>query len=119
MTTEPRAFLAIDHGTATTSVALIGLVAGAWRLIGSLALPAGAEIDSALHLLRRRVTAVDRDLAHGIGLATEIDSMPRLEVRSRRPRRSSYYRRWFLGKTARSELVWNGKRKTGRMMDKV
>ncbi|MBA2757885.1 MAG: hypothetical protein H0U37_10680 [Chloroflexi bacterium] len=87
MTTDPRAFLAIDHGTATTSVALIGLVAGAWRLIGSLALPAGAEIDSAVHLLRRRVTAVDRDLAHGIGLATEIDSMPRLEVRSRRPRR--------------------------------
>ncbi len=87
MTTEPRAFLAIDHGTATTSVALIGLVAGAWRLIGSLALPTGAEIDSAVHLLRRRVTAVDRDLAHGIGLATEIDSMPRLEVRSRRPRR--------------------------------
>ena len=50
VTAEPRAFLAIDHGTATSSVALIGRVGGAWRLLGNLALPAGC---------RRRAGAID------------------------------------------------------------
>ena len=45
MTSEPHAFLTIDQGAATASIALIGRVAGTWRLIGSLAFPAGAAID--------------------------------------------------------------------------
>ena len=37
---DPRAFLALDLGSATSSVALIGRLAHRWRLLGSLSLPA-------------------------------------------------------------------------------
>ncbi|MBA2701381.1 MAG: hypothetical protein H0U58_06745, partial [Chloroflexi bacterium] len=87
MTLEPRAFLALDHGAATTSVALIGSPAGAWRLIGSIALPAGADIESAIDVLRRRTSEADPDLARRIGLAGSAEAIPRLAVRSRKPRR--------------------------------
>ena len=33
MTSEPRAFLALDTGAATTVAALIGRVGGRWRLV--------------------------------------------------------------------------------------
>lgn len=90
MTQEPRAFLAIDHGSATSSVALIGRVAGAWRLIGTLAVPAAADADRTVDLLVRRLRAADPDLAQALGVdgaAGPTDRIPRLEVRSTRPRR--------------------------------
>ena len=88
MTSEPHAFLTIDHGAATASIALIGRVAGTWRLIGTLALPAGAAVDVAVDLLVSRVRIADPELASTLGIV-EIDSdaLPRFEVRSRRPRR--------------------------------
>ena len=88
MTSEPHAFLTIDHGAATASIALIGRVAGTWRLIGTLALPAGAAVDVAVELLVSRVRNADPDLASALGV-TDIgsDTLPRFEVRSRRPRR--------------------------------
>ena len=90
MTSEPRAFLAIDHGSATSSAALIGRVAGAWRLLGTVAIPAAGDPDRAVDLLGRRVRAGDPDLAEGLGIGpagTPLDRLPRLEVRSRRPGR--------------------------------
>ena len=88
MTSEPHAFLTIDHGAATASIALIGRVAGTWRLIGSLALPAGAEMDAAIDLLVVRVLTADPELASALGLVgIARDELPRFEVRSRRPRR--------------------------------
>ena len=45
MTSDPRAFLAIDLGAATSSAALIGRVAHRWRLIGSLAVPSSSSAD--------------------------------------------------------------------------
>lgn len=88
MTTQPHAFLTIDHGSATVSVALIGRAGGAWRLIGSLAVPAGAEIDPAIDLLIARATRADADLTASLGIAgLHRDELPRLEVRSSRPRR--------------------------------
>lgn len=87
MTTEPRAFLAIDHGSATSSVALIGRVGGAWRLLGSLTVPAAADTEGAVAVLGRRLVAADPALANGIGVSPGLDDLPRLEVRSRRPRR--------------------------------
>jgi hypothetical protein len=88
VTSEPRAFLTIDHGAATSSVALIGRAGAAWRLIGALALPAGAAIEPAIDLLVGRVLAADADLADSLGIDGENrDALPRLEVRSRRPRR--------------------------------
>ena len=41
--TDPRAFLAVDLGAATTSAALIGRLGHRWRLVGSLALAAPAS----------------------------------------------------------------------------
>lgn len=90
MTSEPRAFLAIDHGSATSSATLIGRVGAAWRLIGTLAVPAAAEPEAAIDLLGRRVHAADRTLAERLGLGSggrRIDGLPRLEVRSRPPGR--------------------------------
>jgi hypothetical protein len=86
--TQPHAFLTIDHGSATVSVALIGRAGGAWRLIGSLSIPTGGDLDPAVDLLLQRTSAADPGLADAIGIAgLHRDQMPRLEVRSRRPRR--------------------------------
>ena len=86
--TQPHAFLTIDHGSATVSVALIGRAGGAWRLIGSLAIPAGAELDPAIDLLVARTIAADPAIAHGLGIVDLArEAFPILEVRSRRPRR--------------------------------
>ena len=88
MTSEPHAFLTIDHGAATASIALIGRVAGTWRLIGTLALPAGAAVDVAVDLLVSRVRSADPELASALGVVDiDSDALPRFEVRSRRPRR--------------------------------
>jgi hypothetical protein len=88
VTTQPHAFLTIDHGSATVSVALIGRAGGAWRLIGSLAIPAGADLDPAVDLLVERAIAADRDVADGLGIVElPRTEFPILEVRSRRPRR--------------------------------
>lgn len=87
MTSEPRAFLAIDHGAATLSVALIGRVAGAWRLVGTFASPAGAAVESAVDLLVERTIAADPEIAGLMGIVgADRDTIPRFEVRSRRPR---------------------------------
>lgn len=88
MTSDPHAFLTIDHGAATVSIALIGRVAGTWRLVGSLALPARADLDAAIDLLVARVRAADADLAEALGVTgLDGDDLPRFEVRSRRPKR--------------------------------
>jgi hypothetical protein len=88
VTTQPHAFLTIDHGSATVSVALIGRAGGAWRLIGSLAIPAGADLDPAVDLLVERAIAADRDVADALGIVElPRTEFPILEVRSRRPRR--------------------------------
>ena len=96
MTSEPRAFLALDLGGATSSVALIGRVAHRWRLVGSLAMPASTPAEAIAVELIRRIAASDPGLAAAIGLpttpstvdATRIaEELPRLVGRSA-PRRS-------------------------------
>ncbi|HYH93985.1 MAG TPA: hypothetical protein VD763_12550 [Candidatus Saccharimonadales bacterium] len=89
MTAEPRAFLAIDHGAATASVALIGHVGGAWRLVGQLALPAGGDVEAVIDLLHRRLVASAPALAVAlaVGPGEGLRDAPRLEVRSQRPKR--------------------------------
>ena len=86
MTSEPRAFLTLDSGGATVASALIGHVGGRWRLLGSLALPAGADRGALAALLVGRATAADPGLASSLGLdRTPVDELPRVEVESHRP----------------------------------
>ena len=88
MTPQPHAFLIVDHGSATVSAALIGRAGGAWRLIGHLAMPAGAELGPAIAVLVDRARFADPELAAALGIVeVDPDALPRLEVRSRRPRR--------------------------------
>lgn len=87
-TPQPHAFLIVDHGAATVSAALIGRAGGAWRLIGNLAVPAGGDIGPAIGVLVARARIADPRLAAALGiLDIEPEALPRLEVRSRRPRR--------------------------------
>jgi hypothetical protein len=88
VTTEPRAFLTQDAGAATIAAALIGRVAGRWRLIGSLALPAGADPEAVATVLLDRVRHADPNLATSLGLdGVQPSDLPRLEVTSRPARR--------------------------------
>jgi hypothetical protein len=97
--TEPRAFLALDLGAATSSAALIGRLAHRWRLLGSLSLPAPIDPDALGREVVRRAIAADPSLAQAIGLspsegaagasaagaAPRIVSLPQLIARSVRP----------------------------------
>lgn len=88
MTSEPRAFLTQDTGAATIAAALIGRVAGRWRLIGSLALPVGADADAVATVLLDRVRSADPELASALGLiGTQPSDLPRVAVASRPARR--------------------------------
>ncbi len=69
MSTEPRVFAAIDSGTATVAVSLLGRIAGRWRLLGSTAAPAGTDPDALIERLRARLAAADPDLAGYLALA--------------------------------------------------
>lgn len=88
MTSVPRAFLTQDTGAATIAVALVGRVGGRWRLIGSLALPAGADPQAAAELLVSRAVVADPALAAALALDSQPSAdLPRLEVASHPPRR--------------------------------
>ncbi len=68
MTDRPRAFFAIDRGTATVAASIVGRVAGRWRLLGSAALPATVDTDTLLGLLIARIQSADPDLAADLGV---------------------------------------------------
>ena len=88
MNSEPRAFLTVDTGAATISMALIGRVGGRWRLVGSVVLPAGAEPVAVAALLVGRATAADPAVATSLGLdRATVDDLPRVEVASHPARR--------------------------------
>jgi len=84
LTGDPRAFFALDLGAATTAAALIGHVAGRWRLLGAVTFPAGVPVPAVLDVLVGRVTAADPELAAALGAAGAADR-PRLTVRSTPP----------------------------------
>lgn len=95
MTSDPRAFLALDLGAATSSVALIGRIAHRWRLVGALSMPAAGDVDAIATELLRRVAAADVDLAAMVGLTDDngrvdpvrlTSELPRLVARSAPPR---------------------------------
>lgn len=86
MTTVPRALLAIDAGAATTSVALLGKPADRWRLLGSMAAPAGTPSEAIAGILAERLIRADLALADHVGVSpTSVLDLPRLEARSSPP----------------------------------
>src|SRR3954464_8029789 len=83
-------------GAATIAAAMIGRVGARWRLIGSVTMPAGADIEAILSVLGDRVVAADPALAAAPdpALATPLElrrggavELPGLEVSSRPPRK--------------------------------
>jgi hypothetical protein len=86
VTGEPRAFLTFDAGAATLAAGLIGHIDGRWRLIGSLALPSGADPFAVAALLIDRASRTDPGLIARLGLdGTPVDELPRVEVASHAP----------------------------------
>jgi hypothetical protein len=86
---DPRAFLALDLGAATTSAALIARVRHRWRLIGSLAMPSSIELEAIVGLLLERSARADPVLARTLGFAGReaAPKLPRLIARSAPPQR--------------------------------
>ena len=86
---DPRAFLALDLGAATTSAALIARVRHRWRLIGSIAMPATIDVDAVVALLLDRSQRADPQLARSLGFdgRAAAGSLPRLIARSAPPQR--------------------------------
>ncbi len=68
VSSEPKAFVTLDHGTATLAAALIGRVDGRWRLLGATAGPASVAHESLIERLRRRLADADPVLAAALGL---------------------------------------------------
>ena len=87
MTSDPRAFFALDLGAATTSAALIGRVDGRWRLLGSTAFPAAIPVESIIRHLADGILAADPALAWAIDVAAlgPVTTWPRLAARSAPP----------------------------------
>jgi hypothetical protein len=84
VTSDPRAFLALDLGTATSSASLVGRLDGRWRLLGSAAVPAVVPIEPAIARLVDAVRSADPALASELRLPDpdgEPD-LPRLTART-------------------------------------
>lgn len=62
MTSQPRAFFAIDYGSATTSAALLGHVGGRWRLIAHTSAPCTDDVEALLTGLLNQIHQADRAL---------------------------------------------------------
>ncbi len=86
MTRDPRAFFALDLGAATVSGALVGRIAGRWRLLGALALPAAVGPDAVRNVLLERVVAGDAGIAEATGLTDlPVEHVPVVAARSHAP----------------------------------
>ena len=86
MTSDPRAFLALDLGAASSSAALIGRLAHRWRLVGSLAMPSSSSADGLVAELIRRVGAADPTLAASIGLLDDDGTLDAGRIAAELPR---------------------------------
>src|SRR5262245_46636388 len=84
---DPRAFLALDLGAATTSATLVARVRHRWRLIGSLAMPAAIDVEAVVGLLLDRSAKADPQLAESLGFSSRKSGamLPRLIARSAPP----------------------------------
>jgi hypothetical protein len=84
MTRVPQALAIVDTGAATISVSLVARIGDRWRLLGSLAAPAGTPEPALLAVIAARARAADSELEalHELG-TTALETIPRLVARSR------------------------------------
>ena len=93
MSRQPRAFFALDFGSATTSAALVGHAGGRWRLLAHSAAPSTTDLDALLFGILDRVEHADRELLEFVSArerpktAALVADLARLESRSSPPRR--------------------------------
>jgi hypothetical protein len=93
VTRQPRAFFALDHGSATTSAALVGHAGGRWRLLAHAAAPASTDLDALLAGVLAGVGRTDPELLAFVSAqddpspAALVEDLARLESRSPKPRR--------------------------------
>lgn len=93
MSRQPRAFFALDFGSATTSAALVGHAGGRWRLLAHSAAPSTTDLDALLFGILDRVEHADRELLEFVSArerpktAALVADLARLESRSTPPRR--------------------------------
>jgi hypothetical protein len=87
VSTERRAFVTVDRGTATNAVALVAQVAGTWRLLGSTSAPTSVTADALVERLRRRLAEADPELAGQLDLAQPGSGtdLPRVGCSTTRP----------------------------------
>jgi hypothetical protein len=87
VSSEPRAFAAVDRGTATVAASIVGRVAGHWRLLGATAAPSSVDADALLERLRSRLLEADPGLAADTGLAgpDAIEGLPRVSCETFTP----------------------------------
>ena len=89
----PRAFFALDFGSATTSAAVLGHLGGRWRLVAHASAPSHVEADGLLAGLLTQVGMTDPEMLRDMGARDRIDipalvaNWPRLEARSTTQRR--------------------------------
>jgi len=88
VTRDPRAFFALDLGAATVSAALVARLAGRWRLLGALALPAGVDVGTVCRTLAERTVRADPGVATAAHVDPDaLEAVPTVTVRSHAPRR--------------------------------
>ena len=81
----PDAFVAVDRGTATCAVALVGRVAGSRRLLAGAAVAAGADPDALIELVADRARAADPQLVAQAGIPRRAIDLPRLAASGTAP----------------------------------
>jgi hypothetical protein len=93
VTSQPRAFFAVDLGSATTAAAVLGHVGGRWRLIAHTAAPAAIDLDTMLIGLLARIGRVDPEMLEQLGVGdapdipTFVATWPRVVARTTPQRR--------------------------------
>ncbi len=86
VTRAPHTLAIVDTGSATTSVSLLGQVDSRWRLLGTLAAPAGVPEPALLSVVAARARQAYPDLPVAAELEpSALDAMPRLSATSRPP----------------------------------
>jgi hypothetical protein len=93
VTSQPRAFFALDLGSATTSAALVGHIGDRWRLIAHTAAPASTDVEGMLAGLLDQIQLTDPELVAELAageppdVASLVATWPRLEARTTPERR--------------------------------